>query len=503
LIPSIPGRLRVWHVLALAFAVRFAVGLSTDSVLQPDEVMQYLEQAHRLVFGPGMIPWEYDYGTRSWAPSLFIAAVLEAVRRMGFDAPQAYQPAVKAVLSAASLAIPYCAYRIGLALFSEGAARLALLFTAFWYELVTYGHRSTVDALAAYAAFGALALLWAEPRRRAIVSCGVLAGLTVVLRYQLAPAVVVIGLIAIWRWRWRAWPAALAGLLVVVAGGALDAYTWGLWFASVVTSLDFNVGQNQMVRFGTQPFYWYAITVVVLSGGLCLAGALGLLLSWRRSWPLIAVGLVTAGAFSAVAHKEPRFVFLLTPVWLIGLAALAADRGRLLAVSLPRLAGVAPAVAALVIAGFTAASVFGLDNRLPYENRYVRRHIARVPTREAYRALAAQRDVAAVLDLSDTDGDSSWYLTPYYDLHHDVPLYWPLSNGFREVRSDPRRYVSHVIAPAATPAPLGFHALSRMGRLTIWRRDGDRPLDAPPYGYDRRIAALQPIAELPRVTPRW
>ena len=47
------SRLRVWHVLALAFAARFAVGLSTDSVLQPDEVMQYLEQAHRLVFRPG------------------------------------------------------------------------------------------------------------------------------------------------------------------------------------------------------------------------------------------------------------------------------------------------------------------------------------------------------------------------------------------------------------------------------------------------------------------
>ena len=320
------------------------------------------------------------------------------------------------------------AYRIGRALFTEQAGRVALIFTAFWYELVTYGHRSTIDALAAYPAFGALALVFAEPRRRVTVGCGVLLGLTCVLRYQLAPAIAVIGLVAIWRWRWRAWPAALAGLVVVVAGGALDAYTWGVWFASIVTSLDFNVGQNQMVLFGTQPFYWYAITVVVLSGGLCLAGALGLLLSWRRSWPLIAVALATAGAFSAVAHKEPRFVFLLTPLWLIGLAALAADRGQLLAAALPR---VAPAVAALLVAGFFAVSLFGMYSRLPYENRYIRRQIARVPTREAYRALAAERDVTAVLDASATDGDSPWYLAPYYDLHHDVPLYWPLSNGFR------------------------------------------------------------------------
>jgi len=322
-----------------------------------------------------------------------------------------------------------------------------------------------------------------------IVSCGGLAGLTCVLRYQLAPAIAVIGLLAIWRWRWRVWPAAAAGLLVVVAGGALDAYTWGLWFASIVTSLDFNVGQNQMVRFGTQPFYWYGVTVVVLSGGLCLAGAAGLLLAWRRSWPLIAVGLVTAVVFSAVAHKEPRFVFLLTPLWLIGLAALA---GR-----------VPPSAATMLVGAFAIASGLGLYNRLPFDDRYSRRHIARVPTREAYRALAAQPGVVAVLDLSDTDGDSSWYLTPYYDLHHDVPLYWPLSNGFRVVRDDPGRYVSHVIAPAADRPPPGFRALTRVGRLAIWRREMDLAETPVLFGYDRRIAALQPIRALPRVTPRW
>ena len=480
------SRLRVWHVLVLAFVVRFAVGLATDSVLQPDEVMQYLEQAHRLVFGPGMIPWEYDYGTRSWAAPLFIAGVLEPLRLMGLDAPQIYQPTVKAVLCAASLAVPYSAYRISRAVFSETAAWLALLFTSFWYELVSYGHRSTIDALSAYAALGALALVFADPRRRVTVSCGALLGLTCVLRYQLGPAVAVIGLCALWRWRWQVWPAAVAGALVVLAGGALDAYAWGIWFASIVTSFDFNIGQNQMVRFGTQPFYWYGVVVVALSGGLALAGALGLLLSWRRSWPLIALGLVIAAVFSAVAHKEPRFVFLLTPLWLMGLAALAAQHGRL-----------------LIVAAFTAASVLGLDNRLPRENRYSRQHIARVQTREAYRAVAAERDVVAVLDASATDPDSPWYLTPYYDLHHDVPLYWPLSNGFNEVRSNPRRYASHVIAPAADGAPDGYRAVKRVGSLMIWRRISDPPESSVPRGYDRRIALLQPISALPIVTPRW
>ena len=35
--------------------------------------MQYLEQAHRLVFGAGMVPWEYEQGVRPWVFPLLIA----------------------------------------------------------------------------------------------------------------------------------------------------------------------------------------------------------------------------------------------------------------------------------------------------------------------------------------------------------------------------------------------------------------------------------------------
>src|SRR3569832_556311 len=105
--PSFAPYLRVWHVLVLAFVARFVAGMMTDAALQPDEVMQYLEQAHRLVFGSGVIPWEYDYGTRSWLPALLIAGVLEIVKLLHLDTPQINQPDIKAVLCVASLVLPY------------------------------------------------------------------------------------------------------------------------------------------------------------------------------------------------------------------------------------------------------------------------------------------------------------------------------------------------------------------------------------------------------------
>ena len=494
------SRSPLWLILLLAFAARFAVGVANDGVLYPDELMQYLEQAHRLAFGAGMTPWEYEYGVRSWVPALALAAVMKTTQFVGADTPAVYQPLIKAILSAASLVLPYSVYRLGRTLLDEPAARLALVFTAFWYELVSYGHRATIDALAAYTAFATLALVFADSRRRVAVAAGALAGLTFILRFQLSPLLGVLGLLALWRWRARAWPAAAAALVVIVLGGALDYYTWGVWFSPIVTNLRLQTWNELASIFGTKPVYWYPPVMVVLSGGLAAVGAAGLVLARRSCWPLIVLGAVTLVAFSLIGHKETRFVLTLTPVWLIGLAALVANRGRLIATALPRARRLAPVASGLLLAGFAIVSVLGLSDRLPFETRVLRPNIARNVARDAYRALAADDDVIAVLDASGSDG---WYLAPYYDLHHDVPLYWPLSDGYRIARADPARYASHVLTAAAASGPAGFRRLKQIGDLVIWRRMVDPVSTDQPLEYEPRITALQPVRSPPTVTPRW
>jgi hypothetical protein len=469
----------------------------------PDEVFQVLEQAHRLVFGAGMIPWEYEYGIRSWTAPLAIAAILKPLQLVGLDSPRVYQPVVEAVLCAFSLLLPFSVYRISQRLFDEGTARVALIFTAFWYELVSYGHRTTIDALAAYTAFGAMALLLAPRRRVLIAACGAVAGLTIVLRFQLLPMVSVMGLVALWRWRLDAWVWVVAWLAVVVAGGALDYYTWGAWFSSVVIYARLNFTYDVASLFGTDPFYWYVPVLMVLSGGLALAGAIGLMFTWRRSWLLIAVGATTLAAYSAVAHKEPRFVFPLIPIWLIGLAVLVSNRGELLAQTVPHARRLAPWVSRGMIAAFCAISVLGLLNRLPLENRVSSPNIARNDARAAYRELADLNDVAAVVDLLEQDESNPWNLAPYYDLHHDVPIYWPLAvSGFGTAKADPKRYASHVLVRTASPGPEGFRPLKTIGTVTIWRRRTDPPSTLPPPEYTNLMGG-HPVPTAPIVNPRW
>ena len=96
----------VTPVLALAFAVRAAIALPNDFVLHPDEIMQYLEPAHRLVFGNGIQFWEQFYGARSWLIPGAIAGILKLFDAVGLRQPFWYVAGVKLALCAVSLTIP-------------------------------------------------------------------------------------------------------------------------------------------------------------------------------------------------------------------------------------------------------------------------------------------------------------------------------------------------------------------------------------------------------------
>ena len=77
-----PGPWR-FLLLVLAFVVRAAIALCGDFVLHPDEIMQYLEPAHRLVFGNGVTYWEFFYGARAWLVPGVVAGILNALPSQG------------------------------------------------------------------------------------------------------------------------------------------------------------------------------------------------------------------------------------------------------------------------------------------------------------------------------------------------------------------------------------------------------------------------------------
>ena len=472
-------------VLALAFVARAAIALSGDFVLHPDEIMQYLEPAHRLVFGNGATFWEYFYGARSWLVPGLVAGVLKLFDLVGLGQPLWYVGGVKLVFCAISLLIPAGMYFFARWHFGETAARVALLMGAFWYELVGFAHKPMTEFVATALLMSLLALCVrpASDRLREVVLVAVLAVLVAAIRVQYAPlALLVLGLFFL-RTE-KKMQLALAAAAVFVAVGVFDAITWdGSLFHSYIVNIRVNLALGDL-RAGESPAWQFLYWILIASMGLVALCVLALP-DLRRYGFLVTLIALTLLIHSAQSHKEYRFIFVVIPLWLLIGAdfvvwfASRASEGRSRMLLGP--------TSLVLTASFAAISLAGILNALPYQDRVYRAYSKETgivgflrnqdPIFAAYRYLASAPGVTAVWQV-----DRPYFNLPgYYYLHRAIPFYD--AKGRRFIFADQEKTeleaiatsVSHIVsADPATSVP-GYSVEKTFGTIRILSRDADGP----------------------------
>ena len=351
-----------WPVLGLAFAARAAVALSGDFSTHPDEIMQYLEQGHRLAFGNGVLYWEFFYGARSWLIPGLVAGILVLFDAAGLGQPFWYVGGVKLAFCAVSLAVPAGMYFFARRHFDEAAARAALLAGALWYELAGFAHKPMTEFVATALATALLALCARGPREAgpgAAWLAALLAVLTAAVRVQYAPlALALFGLFLLRAGKAARAHAAAAALAFLAAVGVFDALSWdGGAFHSYRANFEFNLAID---RPAVWPGYQYPLWMLYTGGGasvLCMAAAL---LDPRRYGFLLALIAAVLVVHSLEPHKEYRFVFAVVPLWLlVGAGAVSRLAGR--GAGAAWVYGTAAAV-------FASASLAGILNALPRQD---------------------------------------------------------------------------------------------------------------------------------------
>lgn len=404
-------------ICLLALAARLLVAAWFPNTIHADETFQYLEQAYRVVTGRGLVPWEYRAGVRSWLLPGLVIPVIAAARAVS-TAPAATAGAIALAASAASLAIVAAAHVLGRRAGGPAGGIAAALLVAFWPEIVLMSPHVLADSVAAIPLAAALAAGYhPEGGKRAgtgaLVATGLLLALAGLLRPQLFPAAAVAG-IWIARLDWRAYAAIAAGAVPEVAGfGLLDWLTWGAPFASVLGYLKVN-GAGVAAAFGVTPFYQYAGQEVhIWTWGVLLIAATAL--AGVRRLPLVAVvALIVLATFSAVGHKENRFIYPALPLlfMLCGVGSVEiVRRARMRWPGLP--AGSVPGalVALWFAAGATAAVGHQLRQKL-YDSGNVLAAIA---------AINADPALCGVAVAPKT----SWWATGAFRFRDDLPLYAP------------------------------------------------------------------------------
>jgi len=314
-------RFLAWGLLSVALAVGAALrvwqALTDDGLYWPDEIYQSLEPAHRLVFGYGLVAWEFIAGARTWALPTLVAALMGLARALGLDSPPGYLGFVKAAFGLMGTASAWGSYRLARAYgatplaAATGGALLCLASMALYFA----PRAMSENASALPVVLGLALALKPDASRRALIVAASLLGLAVLLRLQ--SSVFCVGLLAVLAAR-RRWPEVrlVLGVLCLWAllYGLLDWLTWGQWFQSAIVYLDFNVRQQGGNLWGTAPFSYYGRVLYDGMTGVTVTVAVLGVLALRRA-PGLALMVSAFFLLHALQpHKELRFLVPLFPL---------------------------------------------------------------------------------------------------------------------------------------------------------------------------------------------
>ena len=310
-----------WHfaliaILLIAIALRIAA-FSLFEIVHPDELMQYQEQAFRLVHGHGLAPWEARYGIRSPLIPMLLAGPMALA---GLFAPDGWFPLGLAhgVYTALCLMIVPAAWWIGAAR-SRWHGVVAAAIAAVWFESVMFGVQVLSESLAAAFACAGTAALLHRDRRRAVLIAGFLLAFAVLLRMQYGVYAAVLTVLIL-RADAKAWRTLALGALPALAlSAAADLAAGMVPFSWAVKNLSQNIGENRAAFFGVSDHWQYARYLLARlqpAAPLILVTAL---FAPRQYRPVLIAAIATILAHSLIGHKEYRFIWL--PVFLIVILA--------------------------------------------------------------------------------------------------------------------------------------------------------------------------------------
>lgn len=453
------------HIIAIVgLCIRLVLVFVSDLFHHPDEVFQNLEQAHRVVFGYGHIPWEYRFGIRSWIVPGFISVWLIICKVLHHNSADIYIPLVKSVTCVLSTSLIYFAYIIGRTIASENAGRLSCIFVCFWYELVYFAHKTTPETLAMISLTGALACAVANVNQRKPILFGLLSALCIVLRFQFMPAIFILVLFVCFTWMKNEFiKAGLIFLLIIAVAGYIDYLTWGSFFASYYNNYLYNKVYKISEIFGTKPFWYFLTKLTWTSAGVFSVIGLLSLTKLHKVWLPLACILSVILSHSIIPHKEYRFVLAVIPVFLILTSVIVSDY----------ISNYIHSSKQTIFYFLTSLSLFfisvmGLLRELPLEKYVYHRPLyTEQEIVKAYKYLSHEPDLVAVLNTYTT-----WAFSPgYYYLHRNVPIYFEEHINAKSIKSyELTSYVSHIVCPTTSKVTPGFKPIIKIGDLEIRRQ---------------------------------
>ncbi len=336
----------------------------------PDEHFQILEFASaRLGLSPLTdLPWEYHERIRPTLQPVVAMGVIWFLRHCGILSPFVIAAVLRVGIALLGFFVT-CRAVLALEprLRREDSRKFLVSGAMLLWFMPLLSSRFSSENLAAILILAAVSLLSAQlgedraddPPLRLFLAAGALLGLAFFARFQIAFAILGIGLWLLWVARVgekRLLALGLGFAAVCAACVAIDGWFYGEPVLSPLRYFYANLVQNRAAEWGVAPWWWYIPQLLLWSFPLIGIPLLGLAI-WgavsRRKDLVVFWAVPFAAAHLFIAHKELRFLFPLA-FPLVYLAACGWDALALSGVfaALGRRAGVwALALGAMVLGG--------------------------------------------------------------------------------------------------------------------------------------------------------
>ncbi len=316
----------LWGFAVAALALRVTLATAFPNIHRPDEIFQNLEPAHRLWSGWGVVTWEWRDGIRSWFLPGALAALMSVSTVFG-QGPETYLAVIAIALSLLSLGVVVTGVVLGWRHSGPLGAVLCGVLCSFWPDLVYFAPKPLAEIQAGnlLVIAAGLAIVFApgtavsaRARRASCLAIGALLGLAFSLRFQLAPALLVI---AVWAGRRdlrQGWLLLLLGAaLPLGALGVCDFLTLGSPFQSIWKNIEINLFEHRSEIYGVEPPYWYGVLVLRLWRPALLPVTVFFLIGAPRARLMALISIVVVGFHSLIPHKEISFIYAALPPALI------------------------------------------------------------------------------------------------------------------------------------------------------------------------------------------
>jgi len=304
-------------LLCLLAGWRSVWALLSQSWYVPDETWQSVEVAHQVVWGKGVLTWEWEKAIRSSLhPSVFIL-VFKLLSLVHLDYQWLVVVVPKLLTGLLTALADYAVYN--LVKRKEGsscAAWFLLLLQTNWFYLYS-GSRTIINTLET-SLFCLGLSVYPRPLYLSITS------LSVMLRPTIAVAwlpICLAHLVSVFRSRgfFRVIQLSILPIITIIIVFFIDSMFYGYWTLTPLNFFHFNILHNLGKFYGTNPPYWYLThTLFPILGPLLLPAVLGMP---RSSTTLVILPVISTITFlSVLPHKEMRFLQPILPLLLYSAA---------------------------------------------------------------------------------------------------------------------------------------------------------------------------------------